>query len=222
MLYRWLLSGLVFAILATGFSSPEAAHSVPITRSLETAGAASGIGVPGGHMFDVVALNDLTITGFALGGLNDDISIFAKAGTHVGFEESPGSWTLLTTQLMTFSSYEWGNGMWYSRVNIPHIALSAGERFSFYLQGRLSIAPNVGIRGDVSAANADLEILKGLGLYSAWDTTPYGEFVVTGSKIYYEVASTPEPSTFTLVALSLLGLGLGGRRRQPDLRRRTN
>ncbi len=53
-----------------------------------------------GVMFDISAAVDVTVTGFSI-NLADpgpyNIEIYAKNGTHVGFENNSGSWTLVAT-----------------------------------------------------------------------------------------------------------------------------
>lgn len=86
-----------------------------------------------GLMFDIEAINTVTINQFSA-NLCDagpyDMEIYYRAGTHFGFETTPGAWTLVgsTTGLVT-------NGPNVETV-IPiaiNIQIPAGQRYAFYV-----------------------------------------------------------------------------------------
>jgi len=82
-----------------------------------------------GAMFDVEAINDLTVKGFSISAIGDsaDIEIFYKAGTYVGSETNIGAWISV--------------GSYTDVSNLPstYLALSieldmvAGQTFGFYI-----------------------------------------------------------------------------------------
>lgn len=86
-----------------------------------------------GVMFDITAGVDVTVTGFAINldaGGPYNFEIYAKAGTHVGFETNPGAWTLVGVVPGVF-----GNG-----TNIPTplpapltVPIPLGTTTAFYI-----------------------------------------------------------------------------------------
>lgn len=115
-----------------------------------------------GNMFDVVAIEPVTITGFEQNFSTAGETVFEiyyKAGTHVGFEMDATAWTsagqaTITTQSSTMSA-----------IPIPiDIALAAGERYAFYLtntgiiRNRYSTGTAV---GEVAFATPELSLRQG-------------------------------------------------------------
>lgn len=89
---RWLL-----ALMLSSFVMASYAAELVSTATANNGNA--------GIMFDVRALNATTINGLSMlqdlaSGVNN-VSIYTKSGSHVGFENSPGAWTLLGTVPVT-------------------------------------------------------------------------------------------------------------------------
>jgi len=84
-------------------------------------------------MFDINAIVDVTITGFDfnMGALAPyNIEIYYKAGTHVGFEMTPGAWTLAGSAVNVMSA---GANVATSIPIVLSVAIPAGQTFAFYL-----------------------------------------------------------------------------------------
>ncbi len=121
-------------------------------------------------MFDVNALEDATIDSFEV-NLDDsavlDIEVYAKTGTHVGSENTPGDWTLIGTAPGVVSA---GDGL-PTPLNLAlDYAVMAGQTYAFYISSP-NKAASLGFNytngtnvGDVFAADATIEILEGVAV----------------------------------------------------------
>lgn len=117
-----------------------------------------------GIMFDINCLTSVEITNFDIncGGTTHDFEIYAKMGTHVGSENTPGDWTLIATANNV-------NGPVNVATPIP-TSFSwigcAGDVLAFYVTstGAGSIDyTNGAMVGGVIASDANIEILTGTG-----------------------------------------------------------
>ncbi len=146
---RWLLA-LMISLPAIAASAAELLSTAVNNNS--------NLGI----MFDVRALNTTSINTFsilqgaAIGP--NDVSVYTKTGTHVGFENSPGSWTLLGTVTMNADA---------TRKQIPlrfDVSVPAGQTQAFFIltTGGLQYQTD-GTIGVVYGADANLEILSGTG-----------------------------------------------------------
>jgi hypothetical protein len=124
-----------------------------------------------GNMFDIVALRDITITSFDGHPQNNcNIEIYYKAGTHVGYENSSASWTLLG------SAYVYTNGGGVpTPIPIPvNVTIPAGEIYAFYITTtddyNFSYTNGTAV-GNVYAENSDLQLLEGKGNAYPFSTT---------------------------------------------------
>ncbi len=124
-------------------------------------------GTSGGHgaMFDVNALNEITITSFD-GNFSTptvDLEIYYKIGTFVNFDISPGAWTFIGS----------ANGVPANGMNQPtpipipiNITIPAGQTYAFYITTTGSQNQNYtgnGTVGTVYATDGILEIEVGIG-----------------------------------------------------------
>lgn len=126
-------------------------------------------GFPGGNgqvgnMFDVVALNTVTIQSFdgnLNAGTHATINIWYRTGSHVGFENSSAGWTLIGTATNVVSA---GNGVG-TPIPLPiNLTIPAGQTYAFYVEASNSVAYTNGTAvGNVWASNSDLQILEGVG-----------------------------------------------------------
>ncbi|QIE59017.1 HYR domain-containing protein [Rasiella rasia] len=118
-------------------------------------------------MFDINALNDATIDSFEV-NLDDgavlDIEVYAKLGTHVGFEGDPSAWTLIGNAPGVVSA---GDGLPTSLNLALNYPVLAGETHAFYIASP-NKAATLGFNyttgtavGDVFAADPNMEILEG-------------------------------------------------------------
>ncbi|MDC8001958.1 HYR domain-containing protein, partial [Aequorivita todarodis] len=118
-----------------------------------------------GAMFDVVAVNDLTIDSFDVNldtGITDDIEVYFKTGTWVGFHTDPSAWTLLATTNVTSV----GDGM-PTPLNLNlGVVVAPGERVAFYvttINGGMNYT-NGTTTGNLFASDANLEFYEGRGM----------------------------------------------------------
>jgi len=115
-----------------------------------------------GNMFDVTAVNSVTVLSFDGNfGSTSNFAIYFRAGTHVGFEQSSASWTLIGTATNVASN---GNGV-PSPIPIPvGITIPAGQTYAFYITTTNGLNINYAYGtavGNVSAQDANLIIREG-------------------------------------------------------------
>lgn len=115
-----------------------------------------------GNMFDIVALNNVTITSFDanLDGGDNIVHIYYKTGTYVGSETNASAWTLIGTTTVTSG----GNG---SGTPVPiavNISIPSGQTFAFYVHSELGNAyTNGSSAGSIYVQDANIQILEGCG-----------------------------------------------------------
>ena len=136
----------------------------PTTSSLTTTfDAGNG---QAGNMFDIMAINDLTVDSFDISfdsGVTDDVEIYFKTGTWVGFDADPAAWTLLTTV----------TGVTSAGDNVPTplslnlgVDVLAGETVAFYVTLTTTTAINYTngtVVGALFASDANMEFYEGAG-----------------------------------------------------------
>ena len=170
------------------------------TNSLETTFAA-GNG-QSGNMFDIMAVNDLTVQSFDISmdaGTTDDVEIYFKTGTWVGFDADPSAWTLVETV----------TGVTSAGTNVPtplntnlDIDVAAGETVAFYvtLVNTTNIAYTNGTTtGALFASDANLEFYEGSG-----NAYPFGlsfDPRVFNGNIIYDVDGVSTTMDFTCADL---------------------
>lgn len=185
---RWLVA--LTWIFCSAWAHAEALVSPPPLNN-------SGSGI----MFDMTALNDVTVTGFTAAMINNTttvgthtFSVFTKAGTHVGSESTPGAWTLLGTSTFTLNPGQQNRTFGFP-MSVP---IAAGTTQAFYL----SSAPSVNFRynyrtqaplGDVVVADANLELRIGSNVQNFGAPAPGRAFV--GTAIYRTAATLPDTVT---------------------------
>ncbi|MBD3638865.1 MAG: gliding motility-associated C-terminal domain-containing protein [Crocinitomicaceae bacterium] len=154
------MKSLNFIVLIVAFFGAINSYSQCGSVSTITSGGNGQDGI----MFDIVALTSVEITNFDmnLGGGPHDFEIYYKTGTHVGFETTPGAWTLIGT----------ANGVSGPAgvltpipINISVPACS-GDVIAFYITstgaGSVDYTNGTGV-GNVLAADANIQILEGTG-----------------------------------------------------------
>ncbi|MDB4286296.1 right-handed parallel beta-helix repeat-containing protein, partial [bacterium] len=120
----------------------------------------------GGNMWDVVALNTVSVTSLAIdldAGTVPTTDIWYRPGTFVGNETNPnGDWVLLGTAANVLSA---GPGV---PTFIPvtfSVTIPAGQTYAFYIQTSTNLVnyTNGTTVGNVLVQNADVQILEGVG-----------------------------------------------------------
>ena len=114
-----------------------------------------------GNMFDVVAINTITVTGFSA-NLNATgvVEIWERAGTYLGFQGSNVGWTQVGTATVTST----GAG---TPTNIPipvSVTINAGDRHAFYVHNASGITYTNGTaQGALYTSDSNIEIYEGHG-----------------------------------------------------------
>ena len=129
-----------------------------------------------GNMFDLVALNDITINSFDVNsqmpaGQTENFEVYYKVGTWIGSDGVPGDWTLVGAT----SRISNGDGIPTPLALNLGIAVASGQTVAFYVTatGTVSLSyTNGSSTGAVFASDANLQFLEGVrhGI-SIWHTS---------------------------------------------------
>ena len=120
-----------------------------------------------GHMFDITAINCVTILCFEMNFSTGttDVDIYTKTGTHVGFESTAGAWTLVGTAVNVASA----------GVNLPtaipiavNQLIATGATRAFYITRKTASGPTVAYTngtavGNTLASDANIILKEGTG-----------------------------------------------------------
>ncbi|MEL6811652.1 MAG: proprotein convertase P-domain-containing protein, partial [Bacteroidota bacterium] len=165
------------------------------TASLETT-FVGGNGFEG-NMFDINAINEVTINSFDVNldnGVVDDVEVWAKVGTYVGSESTMADWTLIGTAAGITSA---GDGL-PTPLNLSlGYTIPAGELHAFYVTtvngGGMNYTNGTAV-GDVFASDANIEFLEGAG--GGYFSVTFSPRVFNGN-IYYEANTASTTIDFT-------------------------
>jgi subtilisin-like proprotein convertase family protein len=119
-----------------------------------------------GNMFDVMATNNLTINSFDVSiddGVTDDVEVYFKTGTWVGFDTDATAWTLLTTVTGVTSA---GQDVPTPLNQTLGVDVLAGDTVAFYVTLTTTTAINYTngtTVGALFASDANMEIYEGAG-----------------------------------------------------------
>lgn len=122
-----------------------------------------------GNMFDVVAQTDLTITSFD-GHFHtgtQEIEIYYRLGSYVGFELSSAGWTLLGAATVSGA----GEGTLMPLPIAVNVAISAGQTMAFHITtknkslgtGNVYTTSPAGTAGTLQASDGALDLYIGVG-----------------------------------------------------------
>jgi hypothetical protein len=158
-----------------------------------------------GIMFDVIAAKNITVTCFEdnFEAGTWDIEIWAKAGTCVGFQNTPGAWTLLGTALNVVSS---GLDLpTYIPISVNYSIL-AGQTAAFYITettnaGATAYTDGAALPGVPFISNTDITITEGYGKEYPFATN-YSPRQFNGT-VYYNINSYTPDESLVIVNQSL-------------------
>ena len=209
-----------FLQLAAAFAL---AGSAPLASALTLATLAPNNG-SGGVFLDLsaAAANNVTVTGFATyfsnatAGTAASIEVWVRVGSYLGTQVAPTGWTLFDT----VSGSAAGTTVLSAPINLNNaLNVAAGSTLGVYLH---SVTTGNGIRYQGTGTTATTVFSDAnLTLTSAHARTGAASFAGTlftprafSGEIYYGVSPIPEPATYGLMALGLLGLGVRQLRKQ--------
>ena len=160
-------------------------------------------------MFDVQAVNALTVTGlstsmFASG--TTSFEVWGRSGSHVGYTNSTSGWTLLGTT----ASDSVTAGTVYSIPLALSVPLAAGDTYALMIRSMsidLAYANGSGTAGvTVVASDANLRVLEGTGADVSL-TSNFTPRQLVG-EVRYTLGITPPTSVPTLGQWSLMLMAL--------------
>lgn len=206
-----------------------AAVAVLLSSSLAQAGSLttlfSGGNNHNGNMFDIIAYNDLTVTGWDINftnlgsGSTAPVEVYYRLGGYSGHQDTPGDWTFLGSTNATSN----GPGT-ASPLNLGGLNLLAGNTYGIYITATDTFLNysngTAGSEGTVYSSNSDLAITVGLGKAYAFGSN-FSPRIWNGT-VFYETSNgngngdpnaVPTPAALGS-GMMLLGAMLLKRRRQ--------
>lgn len=116
-----------------------------------------------GNMFDITAINTVTIDSFAA---NFNVGtgtaeIWYRPGTHVGFTGSNAGWILAGTAAYTSTAV----GAPGTSINVfVNVTIPAGQTYAFYVHGTGGLTYSNGTAvGNIFLADANIQFMEGYG-----------------------------------------------------------
>lgn len=214
---KWFASPTATTALASGasytLSAPatttvyaEARSFTPDSLFTSVSGTSAFIG----EMFDVVAVNDIEVTGFDVqfSAGTGVVEVWYRPGTHVGFSTSNVGWTLATTATITTN----GPGQLTRIPSAMVVPMAAGQSYGFYVVSTSGLTvryANGTAVGNVLAQNGDLKVLEGTTGNTYFNVTTttrafngqvkYNRIACTSPRVPVTLSVLPQP-TLTLTA----------------------
>ena len=182
--------GLLLSVNEACGWTPIFAGTPPTTASLTT--TFDGGNGQAGNMFDIMAINDLTVDSFDISfdsGVTDDVEIYFKTGSWVGFDADPAAWTLLTTVTAVASL---GDNVPTPLNQTLGVDVLAGETVAFYVTLTTTTAINYTngtTTGALFASDANMEFYEGGG--NAYPFAGTFDPRIFNGNIVYSVGSGP-------------------------------
>jgi hypothetical protein len=158
-----------------------------------------------GTMFDIVALNSITIDGFDMninGTTTSTVEVWYRVGSYQTFTASNTGWT----QVLTTTVTGMGSGNLTPVPSTLNVTIPAGQTYAFFVTtngGPTSRYTNGTAVGNIYASNSDLQLLEGAGgAYFNVSFSPrifngqvrYSKAGCTSSKIPVTLTVNPQPT----------------------------
>ncbi len=195
----------------TSISRVEMYYVIPQSCQSITTTFAGPTATFDGNMFDIVALNDMIITGFdgnILAG-TATVEIYYKTGSYQGYEGNPGAWARIDSVGGIVTN---GAGVATPIPIVVNIPVKAGDTVAFYITttGSPNIEYSTGtLEGSVYVSDANLQLLEGNGNTYPFGFPPAVPRVWNGT-VYYQVQGIDEFTPQTLTVGSIGGAGGDG------------
>lgn len=175
--------------VCSGTSSTLTANVVGPLSTLNTTMAAGNN--HRGNMFDITALNTVTITSFDASPMAaTTIAIYYKTGTWVGFDQNSSAWTLIGSAAVP-------GAVLPTPVPVPvpvNVTIPAGQTYAFYVTSTNTAVSlnytNGTTTGNVYTSDANIQFREGCGHEYPFLNAPFAPRIWNGV-IHYTTPGTP-------------------------------
>jgi len=170
-----------------------------------------------GNMFDVTNLSgaDITITGIfgvnlASGATGENLAVYYRPGTYVGFESTAAGWTLLGTDTVDSLGINVATPIDVGAI----FGIGAGQTYGLFVTTTGSTSLRY-TNGANTYSDGTLQITTGVGkALPLFNGSTFSPRTWNGSIDYAAASTAPEPSTWMLMLGGLAALAAMRRRRE--------
>ncbi len=158
----------------------------------------------GGNMFDLTPVQTINVDSFAcnLSAGTSTVTVYYKVGTHIGFETTPGAWTMLGSATVTSTGT---GGPTY--VPVGGLVIPGGQQYAIFLAGPSFVYTTLATA--TTYTNADLSITCGTGLCGLFSGTNFPRG--WNGTLFYSISGCANPVrtpiTVSTVAPPIVTLG---------------